>query len=97
MSSAGSLHKKVVDPLKLFPEKARDPLGVFDKPKAPDVAAPAAAPATAPAASATSAPSPVDRSRVLFAGAAGEVARGDNEADTLGRPRRRSASRELLG
>jgi hypothetical protein len=35
--------------------------------------------------------------RSLFAGAASEVSRGGNQADTLGRPRRRSASRELLG
>jgi hypothetical protein len=54
----------------------------------------------APAADAVAGDAPAvqtARNRTLFAGAAGEISRGGNEADTLGRPRRRSASRELLG
>jgi hypothetical protein len=71
----------------------------------PEAPAPATKPALAPEAAASAAPAPalapeaapIVVNRLRFVGEAGDIARSGNQADTLGRPRRRTASRELLG
>jgi hypothetical protein len=75
----------------------------------PEAPAPATKPALAPEAAASAAPAPAPApalapeaapivvNRLRFVGEAGDIARSGNQADKLGLPKRRVASRELLG